>query len=103
MLFSTTGLSILALAASVSAVSGGPRSGKVRESHRDRKRGRLASRSESSSNWCGPVTTSSNITSVEASWTVPTASIPQDGSKGTEYWFYQWVIFPFMNMIRSVR
>lgn len=48
-------------------------------------------RNVTSTNWCGPVTGAANITSVEATWTVPTATLPAGGDNSTEYWFYQWV------------
>lgn len=44
-----------------------------------------------SNNWCGPVTSGSNITSVESTWTVPSVSLPQGGSQSEQYQFYQWV------------
>lgn len=105
MLFTTSGLSVLALAASVNAgvVSSGPSYGKPHRSNAGRKRGSLAARDVQNDIWCGAVTTSKNITSVEASWTVPTASIPKGGSKDTDYWFYQWVGFPLVNMVGSAR
>lgn len=40
-------------------------------------------------NWCGLVTSQTNITSVEATWTVPTVT---PNSKGkVQYFSYQWL------------
>lgn len=44
-----------------------------------------------SDNWCGVVTTHKNIYTIEATWTVPTISIPTYGDKTDHYSTYQWV------------
>ncbi|KAG8406984.1 hypothetical protein J3458_020489 [Metarhizium acridum] len=44
-----------------------------------------------SSNWCGPVTHGSGITSVEGTWTVPEVFLPKGGWLSERYQFYQWV------------
>jgi hypothetical protein len=92
MFFMTSALSMLALVASVDAQPRlGSRSVKSPLSHPQHKAGRLAARDISSRNWCGPILQSSNITSIEASWIVPSARIPEGGSEKEEYWAYQWV------------
>lgn len=89
MLFSTLGLSVLALVGSVAAV---PRSRANAPRNRPQNQFRqLAARDVNSNDWCGPIKHGSNITSVEGSWIVPSAKIPSGGSSSEEYWVYQWV------------
>lgn len=40
-------------------------------------------------NWCGLLNHSANITSVEATWTVPTVSATSKGK--VQYYAYQWL------------
>ncbi|KAJ3499355.1 hypothetical protein NLG97_g399 [Lecanicillium saksenae] len=49
------------------------------------------SRRFNSDNWCGAVLTYSGINSVEATWTVPTISIPPNGDAGAHYSEYEWI------------
>ncbi|KAL3962445.1 hypothetical protein ACCO45_003968 [Purpureocillium lilacinum] len=58
---------------------------------RSRRSTTLSIREVVSENWCGPVITSNNVTSIEATWVVPSVAIPRGGSSEGDFWFYQWV------------
>lgn len=51
---------------------------------------RLVARQDSD-NWCGAVKTTNDVKTVEATWTIPTVSVPKGQPSGRDYFAYQWV------------
>lgn len=85
MFFQAFIVSLLGIAAAA------PPAGSIAPSHPGFRGSRVTKRDYNSGNWCGYVHSARSVTSVEATWVVPSIAAPPEGAGSGDYWSYQWV------------